>query len=254
MSRYDVNSILESSTLPIGGAAKRLKEASEHIEASVDGRRTDIDDNITSQLTDGGITSYGTHHLHHGWPTIAFQQAQAYHYSNYGAQARGWCKQEQDAAAVTAAHSLQDIQQLHLSNNTHNFFQPSVMHNLMSMDSSPMEHSTGSNSIVYNGSIGGSSGSYMGGNGGGYVMPISTMVVDQSNGNQASSSFGGDSDNNMLAATDPYTGRSVYYPTGVVKENSVYDQNAWMASSVQGMSQRSGSNIGAPLFTVWNDA
>ena len=254
MSRYDVNSILESSTLPIG-AAKRLKEASEHTEASVDGRRTDIDNNISSQLTDG-ITSYGSHHHlhHHGWPTIAFQQAQAYHYSNYGQAGRGWCKQEQDAAAVTAAHSMQDLQQLQLSNNTHNFFQPSVIHNLMGMDSSSMDHSTGSNSIVYNGS----SGSYlgvMGGNGSGaeYVMPISTMVVDQGNGNQASSSFGGDSENMLADATDSYTGRSVYYPTGVVKEG--YDQNAWMASSVQGMAQRgSSSNIGAPLFTVWNDA
>lgn len=123
----------------------------------------------------------------------------------------------------------------------------------MSLDSSSIEHSTGSNSIIYNG---GSSGSYqavMGGNGAGYVMPIGTMVVDQSNANHASSSFGGDNEN-MLAATDPYTGRNVYYPAGVVKE-STYDQNAWMASSVQGISQRSSSNnVGAPLFTVWNDA
>lgn len=96
----------------------------------------------------------------------------------------------------------------------------------------------------------------MGGNGCGYVMPISTMVVDPSNGNQASSScFGGDSENNMLAATDPnYAGRSVYYPTGIVKENNGYDPNTWMMNSVQEMSQRSSSNVGAPHFTVLNDA
>lgn len=101
-----------------------------------------------------------------------------------------------------------------------------------------MEHSTGSNSTVYN-------GSYV--NDGGYVMPISTMVVDQSNGNQGSSSFGGESEN-MLGVSDPYSGgRSVYYPTGVVKDNGNYDQNGWMARS-------SSNNVGAPLFTVWNDA
>lgn len=100
MSRYDVKSIIESSTLPIGGAAKRLKEA-EQTENSVDGRRTD-DDNITSHLTDG-ISSYGSHH--HGWPTIAFPPVQALsmHYP-YGQQ-RGWCKQEHD---TISSHGLQD--------------------------------------------------------------------------------------------------------------------------------------------------
>nr|XP_010912820.1 AP2-like ethylene-responsive transcription factor BBM2 [Elaeis guineensis] len=270
MSRYDVKSILESSTLPIGGAAKRLKDVSEHTEASVDGRRTD-DDNLTSQLTDGISSSYASHAHHHGWPPFAFPQAQpiAMHYP-YGQQ-RGWCKQEQDSVMATA-HTLQDLQQLHLGNNTHNFFQPSVIHNLISMDSSSMEHSTGSNSVVYNGSMAGSSGSYQGvvGGSGRYALPVSTMVVDQSQGNQGSSSFGENEGKaigyeNMLGSTDPYGGRSVYYLSqqssgGVVKDNG-YDQsggcNTWMQPSVQAIAPRA-NNVavchGAPLFTVWNDA
>ncbi|XP_038987022.1 AP2-like ethylene-responsive transcription factor PLT1 [Phoenix dactylifera] len=270
MSRYDVKSILESSTLPIGGAAKRLKDVSEHAEASVDGRRTD-DDNLTSQLTDGISSSYASHAHHHGWPPFAFPQAQplAMHYPY--SQQRGWCKQEQDSVMATA-HTLQDLQQLHLGNNTHNFFQPSVIHNLISMDSSSMEHSTGSNSVIYNGSMGGSSGGYQGvvGGSGRYALPVSTMVVDQGQGNQGSSSFGENEGKaigyeNMLGSTDPYGGRSVYYLSqqssgGVVKDNG-YDQsggcNTWMQPSVQAVAPRA-NNVavchGAPLFTVWNDA
>ncbi|KAG1331317.1 AP2-like ethylene-responsive transcription factor BBM2 [Cocos nucifera] len=270
MSRYDVKSILESSTLPIGGAAKRLKDVSEHTEASVDGRRTD-DDNLTSQLTDGISSSYASHAHHHGWPPFAFPQAQPLpmHYP-YGQQ-RGWCKQEQDSVMATA-HTLQDLQQLHLGNNTHNFFQPSMIHNLISMDSSSMEHSTGSNSVVYNGSMAGSSGSYPGvvGGSGRYALPVSAMVADQSQGHQGSSSFGENEGKaigyeNMLGSTDPYGGRTVYYLSqqssgGVVKDNG-YDQsggcNTWMQPSVQAIAARA-NNVavchGAPLFPVWDNA
>ncbi|KAG9447186.1 hypothetical protein H6P81_013314 [Aristolochia fimbriata] len=264
MSRYDVNSIMESSTLPIGGAAKRLKEA-EQTEASVDGRRTDHD-NITSQLTDGGINSYGSHH---GWPTIGFQQPQplTMHYPTNYAQQRSWCKQEHDGIA---AQSLQDLHQLHMG-STHNFFQPSVIHNLMSLDSSSLEHSSGSNSVINysGGSTGGSgsNGSYHGvvGGSGAYALPISTVIADQSQGNHQGSFGEGEVKqqmgfDNML---DPYSGRNVYYlsqqPPGMVKANG-YDQNGscntWMPNTVQPLGQRSNNLAlchGAPVFTVWND-
>ncbi|CAD5179692.1 unnamed protein product [Musa acuminata subsp. malaccensis] len=265
MSRYDVKAILESSTLPIGGAAKRLKEISDHAEASVDGRMTD-DGSITSHLTDT-ISSYGSHH--HGWPTIAFQQAQSlsFHYP-YG-QPRGWCKQEQDSV-VAAAHSLQDLQHLNLGSNTHNFFQPSMIHNLMSLESSSsVDHSTGSNAVIYNGNVGGSNGNYNVDGTGGYVMPVSTMVVDQKD--QGSSSYSESEGKqmayeNMLAAGDPCAGRSIYYlpqqstSSNMVKENG-YEQingyNNWMPATVQAPSA-GGNNVtvchGAPLFTVWNDS
>ncbi|OVA03236.1 AP2/ERF domain [Macleaya cordata] len=259
MSRYDVNSIMESNTLPIGGAAKRLKEA-EQIETSVDGRRTD-DDNITSQLTDG-INNYGAHH---GWPAIhAFQQAQPLNMPYPYNQQRGWCKQEQE---TVAAHSFQDLHQLQLGNTHHNFFQPSVLHNLMSLDSSSLEHSSGSNSVIYcsgggGSGSGGSNGSFqgvMGGSNGGYVMPMGmVMSTDQSNHNHGGSFGENDVKQQMgyesiLSSTDPYQGRNTYY----MAQQSPPACNNWMPTGVQALAPRSNNLAvchGAPTFTVWNDA
>ncbi|XP_043710486.1 AP2-like ethylene-responsive transcription factor BBM [Telopea speciosissima] len=259
MSRYDVNSILESSTLPIGGAAKRLKEA-EQTETSVDGRMSTDDDNISSQLTDG-INNYGSHH--HGWPTIAFPQAQPLNMYTYGQQ-RGWCKQEQDPIT---AHSFHDLHHLQLG-NTHNFFQPSVMHNLMSLDSASLEHSSGSNSVFYNGGngSGGNNGSFQGvvnGNNTGYVMPIGTVIADQNNHNQGSSSSSYvDHDGkqlgyeNVLVSADPFQGRNLYYlsqqqSAAMVKPNG-YDQgsscNNWVPTTVQTLTPRSNNLAVCPSF------
>ncbi|RVW73312.1 AP2-like ethylene-responsive transcription factor BBM [Vitis vinifera] len=274
MSRYDVNSILESSTLPIGGAAKRLKDA-EQAEMTIDGQRTD--DEMSSQLTDG-INNYGAHH--HGWPTVAFQQAQPFsmHYP-YGHQQRAvWCKQEQDPDAT---HNFQDLHQLQLG-NTHNFFQPNVLHNLMSMDSSSMDHSSGSNSVIYSGggaadgsaATGGSgSGSFQGvgyGNNIGFVMPISTVIAHEGGHGQGNGGFG-DSEvkaigyDNMFGSTDPYHARSLYYlsqqsSAGMVKGSSAYDQgsgcNNWVPTAVPTLAPRTNNLAvchGTPTFTVWND-
>ncbi|KAF4391123.1 hypothetical protein F8388_009545 [Cannabis sativa] len=166
MSRYDVKSILESSTLPIGGAAKRLKDAEQaEIMTAVEcQQRTSNNiivepDNMTSPLTDA-ITNYNAAavaaaaaavaHGHHGggWPALAaFQQPFTMHNYPYGnGQSRGlWCKQEVEDSDHSNTHAFHD--QIQLS-NTHNFFQPnnnsnSVLHNLMGMDSSSMEHSSG---------------------------------------------------------------------------------------------------------------
>ncbi|XP_015623974.1 AP2-like ethylene-responsive transcription factor PLT2 [Oryza sativa Japonica Group] len=175
MSRYDVKSILESSTLPVGGAARRLKEAADHAEAAgaTIWRAADMDGaGVISGLADVGMGAYAAsyhHHHHHGWPTIAFQQPPplAVHYP-YGqapaAPSRGWCKPEQDAAVAAAAHSLQDLQQLHLgSAAAHNFFQAS------------------SSSTVYNGGGGG----YQGLGGNAFLMPASTVVADQGHSSTA---------------------------------------------------------------------
>ncbi|KAL2482248.1 AP2-like ethylene-responsive transcription factor BBM [Forsythia ovata] len=70
ISRYDVKSILESSTLPIGGAAKRLKVA-ENAEMALDIQRRANNGNHNSHLTDG-LNGYDN-----GWSnTIAFHQPQ----------------------------------------------------------------------------------------------------------------------------------------------------------------------------------
>nr|QNI23760.1 AP2/ERF transcription factor [Camptotheca acuminata] len=274
MSRYDVNSILESSTLPIGGAAKRLKDV-DHAEMTVDTQRT-VDDNITSHLTDG-ISNYTS--SHHGWPTIAFQQAAqapfSMHYP-YGQQ-RVWCKQEQDSTDTT--HSFQDLHQLQLG-NTHNFFQPSVLHNLMSLESSSMEHSSGSNSVIYSSTTsgGGDAGSFQGvgygsnNNNGYHVMPFSTVNIQNQMGN---GTFGENQEvkqlgyENMYGSADAYNARNnLYYlnsqqssgGNGTVKA-SAYDQgstcNNWVPTAVPTvMAPRTNNMVvchGAPTFTVWND-
>ncbi|KAK1684083.1 hypothetical protein QYE76_044931 [Lolium multiflorum] len=124
MSRYDVKSILEGSTLPVGGAARRLKEAAELAEAGV--WRAE-DGSLVSHLHTADSIGMGGYH--HGWPTsIAFgghqqqpsaAQHLAAHYPQYAGH--GWCKTEQDAV-IAAGHGAQDAhQELHLG--THNFFQ-----------------------------------------------------------------------------------------------------------------------------------
>ncbi|KAJ1279961.1 hypothetical protein BS78_04G195400 [Paspalum vaginatum] len=188
MSRYDVKSILESSTLPVGGAARRLKDAVDHVEAGATIWRADMDSGVISQLAEAGMGGYASYG-HHGWPTIAFQQPSplSIHYP-YGQPSRGWCKPEQDAAVAAAAHSLQDLQQLHLgSAAAHNFFQAS------------------SSSTVYNG---GAANGYQGlGGGGSFLMPSSTVVAaDQghsSTANQGSTcSYGDDHQEGKLIGYD----------------------------------------------------
>jgi len=269
MNRYDVNSIMESSTLPIGGAAKRLKEA-EHAEITTHVQRTDDHDSTSSQLTDG-ISNYGTA-AHHGWPSIAFQQAQAFtmHYP-YGQ--RLWCKQEQDSDN----HSFQELHQLQLG-NTQNFLQPSVLHNVMSMDSSSMEHSSGSDSVMYSsgghdGTGTGTNGSYHGigyGSNTGYAVPMATVIANDGNTQDQGNGYGdGEAKalgyENMFSSSDPYHARNLYYlsqqsSAGVIKA-SAYDQgstcNNWLPTAVPTIAARSNNMAvchGAPTFTVWNES
>ncbi|PKA66672.1 AP2-like ethylene-responsive transcription factor BBM2 [Apostasia shenzhenica] len=241
MSRYDVRSILESTSLPIGSGAKRHKDAADHAESSIDARRTDgaASSSVISPHFDG---SYSPSHHHHGWPAIAFShpgQQFGLHYpyggpGNSGSpagQLRGWCKQEPD---TTIAGVSTDIQQLQVNGGAHNFFQqppPAAVNNFVNMESSSVEPYSG------------------------YLMPMSTMMVDHAvggsggggggsgggggggggyGGNDVKSGFGFES---MLpAGSDPY---------GV--------SGSWIGNPVQAIVQRSGSHE-APLFTVWNDA
>ncbi|KAL4340849.1 hypothetical protein GQ457_08G014340 [Hibiscus cannabinus] len=269
MSRYDVKSILESSTLPIGGTAKRLKDA-EQAEMALDLQRTDGADNLMSPHLSDGINNYGAAASHHGWPAIAFQQAQPFgmHYP-YGQ--RVWCKQELDS---DSNHTFQDLHQLQLGSTHHNFFQPSVLHNLMAMDSSSMEHSSGSNSnsVIYgNGGTGedGTNGSYQGIGytpGGGYAIPLGTVVASGNNSNQnQSNGLGADNEvkavgyENMYGSADPsYHSRNLYYvsqqsptTTGV----TVSACNNWVPTAVPTIPQRPSNMVvchGTPSFT-WND-
>ncbi|KAF4364058.1 hypothetical protein G4B88_015423 [Cannabis sativa] len=304
MSRYDVKSILESSTLPIGGAAKRLKDAEQaEIMTAVEcQQRTSNNiivepDNMTSPLTDA-ITNYNAAavaaaaaavaHGHHGggWPALAaFQQPFTMHNYPYGnGQSRGlWCKQEVEDSDHSNTHAFHD--QIQLS-NTHNFFQPnnnsnSVLHNLMGMDSSSMEHSSGSNSVMYSSSNNNNNGGdhHNGyGNGSGYnVVPMATVITNDNSSNN--NGFGDhhhqqqqqhENNNNVFgnSSNDPYShARSLYYMStqqspvtvGVVKGTGYDHQqgsacsNNWVPTAVPSLGPRSSSINMAP-FTVWNDS
>lgn len=113
----------------------------------------------------------------------------------------------------------------------------------MSMDSSSMKHSSGSNSVIYSGggaadgsaATGGGSGSFQGvgyGSNIGFVMPISTVIAHESSHGQGNGSFG-DSKvkaigyDNIFGSTDPYHARSLYYlsqqsSAGMVRGSSAY--------------------------------
>lgn len=227
-----MKSILESSTLPIGGAAKRLKEA-EQAEMAAEALRSESN-SLTSHLTDG-IHTYPSHQ--NTWPTIAFQQAQplAMHYPYGGTQQRLFCKQEIPDADTS---SYQDLHQLQLGNNynTHNFFQ---LHNLMNLDSSSMEHSSGSNSVMYS-------------NGSNYGIPMGTPLGDQ--GTQIQE-FGEHNDENPYGTTDPYAARNMYYLSQQSSNGSAC--NNWsIPTAVPNLAPRTNSMAlchGAPTFTMWND-
>ncbi|KAG5008183.1 hypothetical protein JHK85_026725 [Glycine max] len=262
MSRYDVKSILESTTLPIGGAAKRLKDM-EQVELSVDnGHRADqVDHSIimSSHLTQGINNNYagGGTATHHNWHNAhAFHQPQpctTMHYP-YG-QRINWCKQEQQDNS-DAPHSLSysDIHQLQLGNNgTHNFFHTnSGLHPMLSMDSASIDNSSSSNSVVYDG---------YGGGGGYNVMPMgTTTAVVASDGDQNPRSNHGFGDNEIKAlgyesvygsATDSYHAhaRNLYYLTQQQSSSvdtvkaSAYDQgsacNTWVPTAIPTHAPRS---------------
>lgn len=171
MSRYDVNSILESSTLPIGGAAKRLKEVDQPHEMALDGsshRALTADDHhnlLTSNLNPYFSSSPVHHHLQN-WQTLAFQQPHHQNgYSNFSIPShlpyghRLWCKQEQDAAELHHQPQL---------GSTHDFFQQSVLHNLMNIDHPSLEPSSEANSVI----------NYCNNGGDGNVIPMGTVIAN----------------------------------------------------------------------------
>nr|XP_043618063.1 AP2-like ethylene-responsive transcription factor AIL1 [Erigeron canadensis] len=223
INRYDVKCILESTTLPIGGAAKRLKDAEQAAAAQL--LRAAKEDHMTAQLTHEGINNYATM----TWPSSidyhnqAMAQAQAQPFSmhypqqyNGSGQQRLWCKQEQQEPD---GQSFQDLQQLH------QFFQPSpnssVLHNLMNLDSSSVEHgyNGGDHQVV----------GY--GGGGGYMNHM------MANGPTNDSSHDGDG--------------NMYY------QHQGSDYGSWVPTAIPTLAARTANLVvahgGAPTFTVWND-
>ncbi|XP_030540729.2 AP2-like ethylene-responsive transcription factor AIL1 [Rhodamnia argentea] len=201
MSRYDVKTILESTNLPIGAAAKRLKEAEQSTAAIA-----------------GHITLGGSHDHHNGslgafWPHAVFKggtadygdflhaqvQAQAWMMNSnmqnamhrhhqlpspygYGHVQRAWsCKQEQEDDYCYSNSSI--------INTTHNFFnhQPSSSNSLLlsTTDSSnnnidspiSLEHSSSSNSLLYGGGGFNNTAAYGNSNHSGLGIPVGTLLA-----------------------------------------------------------------------------
>ncbi|XP_072149970.1 AP2-like ethylene-responsive transcription factor BBM2 [Setaria viridis] len=264
MSRYDVKSILDSSALPIGSAAKRLKEAEAAASAQHAGVVSYDVGRIASHLGDGGaLAAYGTHYhaAAAAWPTIAFQPsaAAAGLYHPYAQPMRGWCKQEQDHAVIAAAHSLHELNHLNLgaAAGAHDFFSAgqAAMHGLGSIDNASLEHSTGSNSVVYNG-VGDSNGGAVGG---GYMMPMSaaaaTTTAMVSHEQVHARSHQGEHDEATKQAAQ------MGYESYLVNAEAAYGGGrmpSWTPASAPAAAS-SNDNMagvghgGAQLFSVWND-
>ncbi|KAH0775680.1 hypothetical protein KY290_007091 [Solanum tuberosum] len=250
INRYDVKSILESSTLPIGGAAKRLKDV-EQAEIALNYQRASQENIGTTHLINGSMSTYGAGHC---WPNITLQQAQplsAMHYNNpYNSQQRLWCKQEVQDHDLTS-QNFQDFQ----LGNAHNY--------LMGLDNSSSS-SMEQNNVTYHQGVGYASNNNHHHGGGGFVLP-------QLNG----SSYGGENDNEVkqlqLGTHENIFGN--YYhsqPTtsndSVKVSNTLYDHqesacnnNNWMSTDVpMALASRTSTmavcHSAAPTFTMWNDS
>ncbi|KAK6136346.1 hypothetical protein DH2020_029917 [Rehmannia glutinosa] len=231
INRYDVKSILESTTLPIGGAAKRLKDAENAAEMALEMHRAN-EANLNLHLTDHHGHMNSTHH--NTWPTIAFQQPPhplSINYPFAPHQSRIWCKQEQDSDVNNHGYNeINTNHQLQLG-NTQNFLQPSVLTNIMSLqDNSSVEHSSGSNSVIYGNNV---------------VPMMGTVIVqDATNGFQDGyeGMFGSSSAD---AAYHQQQARNFYYHQSQQSSSSTCNNN-WIPTAVPTVAANS-------TFTVWND-
>ncbi|KAJ1404021.1 DNA-binding domain superfamily [Sesbania bispinosa] len=236
MSRYDVRSILESSTLPIGGAAKRLKDVD----------TLDIGQSQTSQVDSTIIT---TSHLiyappathHHAWPSLSFHQPQPFlnNYPSYGGQ-KLWCKQEQDSDFSQTFQDIHHHQQLQLG-NTHNFFHSnSGLQGVINMDSAA---SMDNNSY----------------DGNGYVIPMATSTFFGDDGNQNHRSNGFDDndvktlgyENVLSSSTDPYHARNLYYLSQQTSADAC--NNTWVPTAIPTLPPRHANNMTSSPFTLLHE-
>lgn len=268
INRYDVKSILESSTLPIGGAAKRLKEAENAETMALDLHRAN--EGNLNLMNGYGISGNSNTH---NWPTIAFQQSQPLNLYPYAHQ-RLWCKQEQDNADVMG-HGFGEINHQLQLGSTQNFLPTSFMHNMTSVDYSTVEQSSASNAAVYgtDNASGDHHGNGITSNGGGsFMVPMMGTVVveDGNNQNQANGyegMFGSSNDayqqaRNLYYQSHQQQSSSPSSSSGLAKA-SLYDHegsnncNNWIPTAVPTIAARSNYNVpvcnGASTFTVWND-
>ncbi|CAL4949522.1 unnamed protein product [Urochloa decumbens] len=249
MSRYDVRSIIESSSLPVGGTPKRLKEVPDQSDMGININGDSAGHMTATNLLTDGIGSYGAESYgYSGWSPAAMSPIH-FQFSNGHGHSRLWCKPEQDSAVVAAVHNLHHLQHFPAPGGTHNFFQPSPVQDMTGVAdaSSP---SVESNSFLYNGDVG-----YHGAMGGSYAMPVATLVE----GNCAGSGYGVEEG----TASEIFGGRNLYYlsqgsPGANTGKADAYDQQgagyeSWVPS-MPVISQKS-ANVtvchGTPVFSVW---
>ncbi|OEL16066.1 AP2-like ethylene-responsive transcription factor BBM2 [Dichanthelium oligosanthes] len=248
MSRYDVKSIIESSSLPVGGTTKRLKDVPDQSDMGMNGADSAGNMRATNLLTDG-IGSYGPESYgYSGWLPATMTPIPL-QFSNGHGHSRLWCKPEQDGAVVEAAHNLHHLQHFPAAGCTHNFFQSSPIQDVTGVVDVPSP-SVDSNAFLYSGGV-----SYHGAMSGGYAMPVATVVE----GNPVVSGYGVED----ATTSDLYGGRNLHYlsqgsPDPNTGKGDVYDQQgvryeSWVPS-VAVIPQKS-ANVtvchGTPLFSVW---
>ncbi|KAL2325270.1 hypothetical protein Fmac_024328 [Flemingia macrophylla] len=233
MNRYDVKSILESSTLPIGGSAKRLKDF-EQVNLTIMDPQT--------PHGDANISTFDASHY-----PLAFHQPQSYSHLNYSYGPKFWYKQEQVSSDVpqTFQHQL---------GNSHNFLQGNVMSiDSASINNSSNHHSSsaGSNSFIYGG-------------GDGYAIPMnmatSFIADDVNNQNNRSISFGGHNDvkmvgyENVFSSTDPYHARNLCYLSqqtsgDEVKGSEYVSCHTWVPTTIPTLAPRLTNMARCPAST-----
>ncbi|KAL6660637.1 hypothetical protein ACP70R_001672 [Stipagrostis hirtigluma subsp. patula] len=171
MSRYDVKSIIESSSLPVSSTNKRLKDVPDHLDSNSANKGHMAASNLV--VTDA-IDSYDQQHYgYSGSSPAAISAIPLQQYSNGHGHSRMWCKTEAEQVGVpiATAKNIHNLQHFDGVGCTHNFFQPPGLYEVTGYVDVPSQ-SVDSQSFFYNGGVGYSSA--MGG--GSYAMPVATLV------------------------------------------------------------------------------
>lgn len=252
MSRYDAKSIIESSSLPVGSITKRPKDGNDQSDIGLNGNCAEASGPMTATnlLTDG-IGSYGPDQYGYGGLSPAAMMPISLQYSKGHGHSRLWCKQELDGAVVSAAHNLHQLQHIPASAGTHNFFQSSHVQDVAGTVDGPYL-SVDTNSLLYDGGVG-----YHGAIGGGYAMPVATLV----DGNLADSGYGVEDD----TTSDNCGGRNLYYlsqdlPVTNSGKAFGYEEHgvgseSWLRSSTVPVILQKAANVtvcqDTPMFSGW---
>ncbi|KAL6875725.1 hypothetical protein ACP4OV_013238 [Aristida adscensionis] len=190
MSRYDVKSIIESSSLPvISGTRNRTKDVPDHLDTGMDSNGAG-----NGHMAAASNYDYGGRSSPAAFTAIPLQQC-----SNGNGYSRMWCKTEAEQDGVPIATAAQNLQHFAGMGSTHNFFQPSGSdhYQLAGYVDVSLPSVENSQTFFHNGAVVGFPGAMSGG--GGYAMPVATLV-EHGQDNDSASRYGED-----------YGGRSMYY-------------------------------------------